>query len=229
MIFCDIEGIFYDKNDVHEHNLNKDDKDQIVHKVNTLEIHQNVSQAAKEMEDTKILAKLAEGDMVAREACYHKLCMTKYTNKYRTFCSKRNSTGKQVQHSLENIALSMTNNFIEEQLFGSCESEIAPFIKLSCVRKYYSTCLVNLNAEFTSVNSTRLKENLMRINTSLQSTTSGKEVLLSHKNDLSAALKYTREHSSQNEASLLSRAAQILRRGMSRKKQNFSGSFEENC
>ena len=54
-----MEGIFYDKNDVHEHNLNKDDKDQIVHKVNTLEIHQNVSQAVKEMEDSKILAKLS--------------------------------------------------------------------------------------------------------------------------------------------------------------------------
>ena len=48
----------------------KDGKDQIVHKVNTLEIHQNVSQAAKEMKDTKTLAKLAEGDMIAREACY---------------------------------------------------------------------------------------------------------------------------------------------------------------
>ena len=35
------------------------------------------------MEDTKILAKLAEGDMVTREACYHKVCMIKYTNKYK--------------------------------------------------------------------------------------------------------------------------------------------------
>ena len=85
----------------------KDNKDQIVHKVNTLEIHQNVSQAAKEMKETKILAKLAESDMVVREARYHKLCMTNYTNKYRTFCSKRNF-GKQVQYSLENVALSMT-------------------------------------------------------------------------------------------------------------------------
>ena len=62
--------------------MNEDDEDQIVHKVNALEIHQNVSQAAIKMEDTKILAKLAEGDMVAREACYHKLCMTKCTNKH---------------------------------------------------------------------------------------------------------------------------------------------------
>ena len=114
-------------------------------------------------------------------------------------------------------------------LLSSCESEIAPFIKLLCVLKHYSTCSVNLNAEFTTVNSTRLKESPISINTPLQSTTSGKEVLLTHKNDLSAALKYTREHSSQNEAFLLFRAAQILRKDMSRKKQNFSGSFEENC
>ena len=65
--------------------------------------------------------------------------------------------------------------------------------------------------------------NLMAINRSLQSATSGKEVLLSHKKDLSAVLKYTREHLSQNDAFLLSRAAQIHLTDMSRKKQNFSG------
>ena len=106
----------------------KDDKDQIVHKVNTLEIHQNVSQAAMEMKDIKILAKLAESDMVVREACYHKLCMTNYTNKYRTFCSKRNF-GKQVQYSLENIALSMT---LKNKYLGHANQRL-PLLSNSCV------------------------------------------------------------------------------------------------
>ena len=80
------------------------------------------------MKDIKILAKLAESDMVVREACYHKLCMTNYTNKYRTFCSKRNF-GKQVQYSLENIALSMT---LKNKYLGHANQRL-PLLSNSCV------------------------------------------------------------------------------------------------
>ena len=58
-IYCDMEAVFDDKGNVHEHNVNKDDKDQIVHKINFLEIPHDVSQAVEEMEDIEILAKLA--------------------------------------------------------------------------------------------------------------------------------------------------------------------------
>ena len=35
--------------------------------------------------NTKPLAKLAEGDLIAREACYNKKCMTDFTNRYKSY------------------------------------------------------------------------------------------------------------------------------------------------
>ena len=48
----------------------------------------NIRECAIRMGDTKLLAKLSEGDMVAREACYHLRCMKKFTNTYRSFVKK---------------------------------------------------------------------------------------------------------------------------------------------
>ncbi len=39
---------------------------------------------ATEMNDTSLLVKLADGDLVAIEAKYHFACLTKYRNRYRS-------------------------------------------------------------------------------------------------------------------------------------------------
>ena len=61
--------------------LNKD-KQKLLHLVASFEVDQNVREAATQMEDTSIIAKLSEGDLIAREACYHKQRMAKFSNKY---------------------------------------------------------------------------------------------------------------------------------------------------
>ena len=78
------------------------------------------------------------------------------------------------------------------------------------------------------VTAIRLKENTKTANPLLEVTAIGKEVLRSHKDCLSAALKYLRKHSIDNKAAYLIHAAKICR-DMMQKKQKPSGDFTKNC
>ena len=83
------------------------------------------------MGDTKLLANLSEEDMVAREVCYHEHCMTKFRNKFRKFSNDQENHVKDVQKSLEAIAVAECMSFIKGSLQSS--DEFAPFIKLSVI------------------------------------------------------------------------------------------------
>ena len=50
----------------------------------TLGLSQRVQEAAAFLCDEKLLAKLSEGDMVAKEARYHKSCLTSLYNRFPT-------------------------------------------------------------------------------------------------------------------------------------------------
>ena len=96
----------------------------------------------------------------------------------------------------------------EESLQYNKNEEVAPFVKLSTIRKYYCChCLGQLNAEFVTANATRLKESILHLNQNLGATTFKNEVYISNKDDLAVALHYSREHSIKSEAAHLSRAA----------------------
>ena len=69
--------------------------------------------------------------------------------------------------------------------------EIAPFIKFSVMLKFYCCCLENLKAPVVSVNRTGLKENLLKLNPNLETTSCNKEVFNSFKDDFVAALEYS--------------------------------------
>ena len=118
--------------------------------------------------------------------------------------------------------------YIEETLQEG-NTEVALFIKLSTARKYYQSCLIVLNAEFTTVSSTRLKERILSLNKNLEATSGKKEVCISYKDDLAGALEYTREHSTDKNATHLSKAAKIIRKEMLEMTQDFNGTFAENC
>ena len=75
-----------------------------LHCVESFNCDDYVRQAMTEMGDTKLLAKLSEGDMIAREACYHEHCMTNFRNKFRKFSNDQENHVKGIQRSLEAIA-----------------------------------------------------------------------------------------------------------------------------
>lgn len=119
--------------------------------------------------------------------------MSSFSFRYRGFVNKKSKGNRKFQQKYENIAQAEKMSYIEETLQESY-AELAPFIKLSSIKQYYQSCLMDLNAENTIVSSTRLKVKILNLNKSLQAT-SGKKVLISYKDDLAEALQYTREHS----------------------------------
>ena len=119
--------------------------------------------------------------------------MNSFSFRYRGFVNKKSKGNRKFQQKYENIAQAEKMSYIEETLQENY-AELAPFIKLSSVKQYYQSCLMDLNAENTIVSSTRLKVKILNLNKSLQAT-SGKKVLISYKGDLAEALQYTREHS----------------------------------
>lgn len=62
-----------------------------LHQCRTLEIHKRVKKFATVLGDSKLLAKLSEGDMVAIESKYHKHCLIKFYNHHRDHMRSLNS------------------------------------------------------------------------------------------------------------------------------------------
>ena len=56
--------------------------------VTSLEMEKKVREAAAELLDERLIAKLSEDDLVAIESKYHKTCLAEFYNKVRTFASK---------------------------------------------------------------------------------------------------------------------------------------------
>ena len=54
------------------------------HKVETISLDTRIRNIAKELQDTKLLAKLSVGDMIAIDAVYHLKCLTLFNNKQRS-------------------------------------------------------------------------------------------------------------------------------------------------
>ena len=52
--------------------------------VTSLEMDKKVREAAAELPDERLIAKLSEGDLVATESKYHKTCLAEFYNKVRT-------------------------------------------------------------------------------------------------------------------------------------------------
>ena len=136
--------------------------------------------------------------------------MDSFVYRYRSFVNKEAKANRKSQQNHESIALAETMIYIEETLQED-NTEVAPFIKLSTAQKYQS-CLIALNAEFTTVSSTQLKERILSLNKNLEATSGRKEVYISFKDDLAGALEYTREHSTDKNATHLSKAAKIIRK-----------------
>lgn len=70
--------------------LVRDQRDGNLHKPSTFEIDNKVRKYAIDLQDTKLLSKLAGGAMVAIDAVYHSKCLVTYYNRARQNCSSEN-------------------------------------------------------------------------------------------------------------------------------------------
>ena len=138
------EKCFFDCGD----ELNK----QALHLVTTLSVDCRVRKIATETNDTTVLAKLSQGDMIVIEAHYHTKCLISYHNKSRT---KNEEHQRNPNAVLYGVALAEIVAFVEEQRI---ESEITVF-KLADLIKMYSNRLEELGLETGNrINSTHFKK-----------------------------------------------------------------------
>ena len=132
---------------------------------------------ATEMNDTDVLVKLADGDLVAIEAKYHLACLTKYRNKYRSHV-RSGQWSSDVQTSefqkAKALAFARTVSHIENLLVDGT------FIfKMSDIHKLCQKYLKDLKVDIT-INKTRLKTELLEHFelSAVQEQSDGKNVLL---------------------------------------------------
>ena len=75
-----------------------------LHICQTLKLSEKVKSMAIELGDSKIVAKLSQGDMVATEAKYHKSCLNKLFNGYRSIKNSSEHSGD--EEFIEGISIS---------------------------------------------------------------------------------------------------------------------------
>ena len=110
---------------------------------------------AENMEDTEMIARISSGDLVALEAKYHFQCLTKYRNRYRSFCRQSNP------QSTVDTKIARARAFVE--LVDKIETDIeegTQFFYLNELHLLYTNRLQQLGKTST-VNRTDLKDRLM--------------------------------------------------------------------
>jgi len=82
------------------------------HKAETISLDTRVRNIATELRDTKLLAKLSVGNMIAIDAVYHLKCLTLFYNKHRS--QRRHSIEKCHQINADSLAFAEVVSYIEE-------------------------------------------------------------------------------------------------------------------
>lgn len=198
-----------------------------LHKAETMSITNNVQSAAETLQDYKLIAKLAQGDMHARDAYYHKSCLTSLYNRQRSKLKQpQDSTvGDENEITPEAIALAELSLYISESLAAG-----EAVFKMSQLSELYSSRLEQLGVEVKGrVNSTRLKERLLTQMPELHAFKDGKDVKLAMPTDIGTAMAFVHNSNLDTAALYLAKAASIVRKEMFLKREPFEGTFTPDC
>lgn len=193
-----------------------------LHEAWTLDIHHKVHSHAVRLNDSRLLRKLANTDMVADEAKYHLKCLSAF---YRR---KPHVTDEDVEEGASNLqalALAQLVAFIE-----SCrdDPDTRPVFYMTQLCDMYARRLEDFGLSVPErVHSGRLREKLLAAVPDLFSAQEGRNVVLMFNKDLGAAIKEANTRDS--EAVHLVRAAEVVRKEIFKLKAAFNGRFEEGC
>ena len=157
------------------------------------------------LSDTKLLPKLATGDMVALEAKYHLACLNKLYNRRRSFDREHccGPTTENCSKTLsESIAFAQLVSYINEirEVDG-----ITPIFILADLKKMYFDRLCQLTAKEEhkpTVHSTRLKEKLLEQFSDMRAETSGRDVVMVFDNNIGSALLKACQQNFDNDTSI---------------------------
>ena len=201
-----------------------------LHNASTFGLDKTVRMYATKLRDTKLLAKLAPGDMVASTAIYHKDCLTNLFNRYRkqVRLEERTESAQDCSDLLacESIALAELISYIEEQRLSATAAAI-PVFRLADLVTVYSERLTELNPDYKgNVNSTRLKERLLGHCPYLKAAKQGRDILLTYDTAIGDAILQACSDND-SEAIHLAKAAAIVRKQLFEFGHAFSGSLCE--
>ena len=180
----------------------------------TLGLDKKVRECAILLNDSKLIAKLSTGDLIAVEAKYHAACLEKKQ------CSDAIDSSSV---DLEELACAELIGYIEECL----EQEAPGVLTLSELVKFYQCKLKEVGAESGKTNATRLKERVLEAVPDLTAHPEGREVILASRHDIGGILTEAKRRDS--DAWCLSRAAHIVRKDILKVDNSFNGKFAPEC
>ena len=194
-----------------------------LHQCQTLQLDNRVRNIAHALCDTKLLAQLSEGDMVATEAQYHLKCLIDLYNRYRDFYSAK-TTDTRERERVIGIALSEVVYFIEETITVSKEGDVPVFRLQELVQMYKEELRsYGLNDIADYVHVTRFKYKILQLVPCLRESKAGKFILLTLDKDLGKALFEVCRSSAEDNGITLAKAAHIIRSYLFENDEIFDG------
>lgn len=224
-LYCNEPGLFHEVYVKMKH----PPADQLMCRVRTDNCDDFIRKAAEDMGDSMLLAKLSEGNLFARDACYHTKCNKKFRNHYRSFLNTQND-GNAKMKEYESLVLAETMMYIEECLAPSTLSDlhVATSVKLSDIKQFYNRSFSRLVGRESNVNATRLKDKILDLDSNLQAVPDKRDIYISYGDDLAAALKYA-TGSQSNYVTGICQLGRRIKSELVDRKQSFTGHFEEQC
>ena len=199
-----------------------DDSTGELHNAETMALDAHVRSIATDLRDTKLLAKLSSGDMVATDARYHVKCLAAFYNRHRS--QQRHSVDKCCELNPQSLALAELVSYVEE--YAQLGTDCKHIFKLSDLRKLYCEYLQNLGGDpNVHVHSTRLAQKLQEHIPGLETHQSKAGTVLSFKEDVGDALLNACNIDSDEKAVMLMRVAKLIRKKIFETKYTFSSSL----
>lgn len=186
----------------------------------TLQLHNKLKKCAENLLDDNLLAKLSVGDVISQEYMYHAICLTKVYNRERARLSSQNKDSNEAKLKEEAYAYAFAELeiFIREKHMkteGSC------YFRLLDLYNLYTSRLEKMNVDASSVNRTRLKEQIVARIPELEPYNKGKEIWFAYKQNVGAALATAFDQTD------VVKTAMIIRKQMLEHKCGFTGNLTQ--
>jgi len=182
-----------------------------------------------ELQDTRLLAQIDGGDLIAKETKYHLKCLTVLRNRYRSHIRKQNQEEEKI--SMDEKRMSEPRVFVE--LVSYIEKTIHSgtlLFKLSELHSLYVNRLKDLGIVKT-VNKTRLKDLLLNHFPDAQEQYDGRNIIIIFNEAMQNMLKEAlRKRDFSEDAVILAKVAAIIQNDVFNHRWfQFTGSFPLDC
>ena len=208
-------------------------KENLIH-CRTMELDRNVRKMALVLEDSKVLAKLAAGDMCATEAVYHKSCFTEFFNKFQR--SQKPSSLDEKCNDVEINALSETIHWLKDSIATCLSDGKVPVYTQKDIVNTYKSNLLDYGASkeiIKAVHCTRLTDKILASVPgiiSIQNNQSTKrDVVLTLDGELGKAVFQACTHSSTDDIIVIADAAKRIRKVLFCQDKRFDGDTSVEC